>query len=169
MRVRCITHFLCSSITTEPKFRIWFGTVTFGMALTIPEHEMSLCSQLARPAFAALSLTNDLFSWEKERDDAKRDGLAHVINAIWVIMGERSMTELEAKMVCRQKIQDYIVEYVRVVEETRRNRDISSDLRTYIEALQYSVSGNLVWSIYCPRYHPKASYSAVPLSGMEEC
>ena len=126
------------------------------MALTISEQEMELCSQLARPAFAAISLTNDLFSWEKERDDAERDGLSCVVNAIWVIMKERSMTELEAKAVCRKEIKHHVAESVRVAEETRRNCDISSDLRTYIEALQYSVSGNLVWSIYCPRYHPEA-------------
>lgn len=138
------------------------------MALTISEHEMDLCSQLARPAFAAISLTNDLFSWEKEREDAKRDGLSYVVNAIWVIMRELSMTELEAKAVCREKIKDYVAESVRVGEETQRNCDISSDLRTYIEALQYSISGNLVWSIYCPRYHTEASYNNVQLSMMEE-
>lgn len=52
------------------------------MALTIPEHETELCLQLARPAFAAFSLINDLFSWEKERDDAKQNGLSCVINAV---------------------------------------------------------------------------------------
>ena len=133
--------------------------VTFGMALTIPEHEADLCKQLVRPAFAALSLTNDLFSWEKERDAAERHGNPHVVNAIWVLMREHSITELEAQKLCRKKIKEYVDKSVRVSEDTNRNLDISLDLRKYVEAIQYSLSGNLVWSIYCPRYHLKASYN----------
>lgn len=64
------------------------------MAFTIPEEELQLCKELARPGLAALSLTNDLFSWEKERDAAKRNGVPHVINIIWVLMNERSIMEL---------------------------------------------------------------------------
>lgn len=128
------------------------------MALTIPKHEMNLCKQLVQSAFAAISLTNDLFSWEKERDAAKEDGFPHVINAIWVIMRERSFTESEAKSLCREKIKYYVVEYLRTVNDTKKNLDISSDLRTYIEAIVYSLSGNVVWSKYCPRYHSEALY-----------
>ena len=139
------------------------------MALTIPEHEKDLCSRLSEPAFVAFSLTNDLFSWEKERDAAKREGVSNVINAIWVIMGEQSMTELEAKAECREKIKEYVAESVRVVAETRGNLNISLDVRIYIEALLYMISGNLVWSIYCPRYHPEvSSYNDAQLSMKEE-
>ena len=57
-----------------------------------------------RPMFAALSLTNDLFSWCKERDAAKENGQHYVVNAIWVLMGELRISESEAKAVCREKI-----------------------------------------------------------------
>ena len=137
------------------------------MALTIPEEEMDLCKQLVQPVFAALSLTNDLFSWEKERDAAKQNGVSHVINAIWVLMEERSITEPEAKDVCRAMIKENVAKYLLIVEETRNNLDISLDLRKYVEALQYSHSGNLVWSIYCPRYHPDVSYNGIQMSMME--
>lgn len=123
------------------------------MALTIPEEELDVCKQLVRPAFAAISLTNDLFSWEKERDAAKEDGVQHVINAVWVLMKERSITELEAKNLAAVMIKEYVAEYVGIVQETKNNLHFSLDLRTYVEAIQYSLSGNLVWSIYCPRYH----------------
>jgi len=125
------------------------------MGLTIPHDELELSKQLARPGFAALSLTNDLYSWDKERDAAKRDGLEHVVNAIWVIMRERSMTEEEAKKLCRVRIREYVAEFVRVVDDTKKNSHISLDTRKYVEAIQYSLSGNLVWSLYCPRYSPQ--------------
>jgi fusicocca-2,10(14)-diene synthase len=138
------------------------------MALTIPEKEMDLCTQLVQPVYAALGLTNDLFSWEKERDAADRQGLSHVINAIWVLMREHSINESDAKNMCREKIKESVAEYVRIVEATSQNLEISLDLRKYIEALQYSHSGNLVWSMHCPRYNAEASYSDVQLSMMEQ-
>lgn len=123
------------------------------MALTIPEEELALCSKLVRPGFAALSLTNDLYSWEKELAAAKNEGLEHVVNGIWVIMQEQSVSEKEAKTICRAKIIGYVADFLRVVEDTKVNYNISEDLRIYVEAIMYSLSGNLVWSIYCPRYH----------------
>ncbi|KAI1177039.1 fusicoccadiene synthase [Nemania sp. FL0916] len=131
---------------------IWFGTLTFGMALTIPDDEYEMCMEMARSGYAALGLTNDLFSWEKERHDAANSGLDYVFNAIWVIMKERSVSEAEAKKICRVEIKRYISMFQQTVQETKDNAFISKDTRTYLEAVLYSISGNLVWSIYCPRY-----------------
>lgn len=142
--------------------------MTFAMALTIPDKEMDLCKRLGQPAWAALALTNDLYSWEKERDAAEKIGASHVINAIWVIMKEQSMTEFQAQDFCREKIKKYVAEAVRTIEETKTDFDLSSDLRRYIEAMLYSISGNLVWSIYCPRYHPEKAYDNIVLSMMAE-
>lgn len=121
------------------------------MAITIPE-EFWFVSALVRPAFHAFGLTNDLYSWGKERDDARKTGAKHVVNAIWVIMGERSTTEEEAKNICRQKIREYVLKFNDHVQVIKANLELSEGLRTYVEALQYSLSGNAVWSIYCPRY-----------------
>ncbi|KAI1079135.1 fusicoccadiene synthase [Whalleya microplaca] len=131
---------------------IWFGTLTFGMALTIPDEEIDLCMELARPAYVALGLVNDLYSWEKEQNDAIRAGQDYVFNAIWVIIKERSVSEEEAKEICREEIIKAISTYCRSLEETRNDSSLSHDLRTYLEAVLLSYIGNLVWSIYCPRY-----------------
>ncbi|KAK4109148.1 terpenoid synthase [Canariomyces notabilis] len=131
---------------------IWFGTLTFGMGLTIPENEYHLCMELARPGYAALGLTNDLYSWEKERQDAERQGQDYVFNIIWVIMKEQSVGEIEAKAICAELVRGYIDQYRGIVEETRKNTSLSKDTRTYIEAVLLSIIGNLVWSVYCPRY-----------------
>lgn len=80
-----------------PETRIWFGTVTFAMGLTIPDKEFELCRKLVMPGFAALSLTNDLYSWGKERDAANRNGSPNVVNAIWVIMNENSIVRSKRK------------------------------------------------------------------------
>ena len=42
------------------------------MALKIPEDEIDLCRELMKPAWVAVGLANDIFSWPKERDAGKR-------------------------------------------------------------------------------------------------
>lgn len=123
------------------------------MALTIPDKEYELCMELARPGYAVLGLVNDLYSWPKERDAAKRAGQDYVFNAIWVIMRERSVGEDEAKAICADEIRRYTSEYQETVEATRKTIALSKDTRAYLEAVMFSCIGNLVWSIYCPRYH----------------
>ena len=122
------------------------------MGLSIPEHEMDLCKRLGSPSWSALALTNDLYSWPKERDAAAQSGASHVINGIWVLMKEHSLPEAEAIKLCREKIKECVAEAIRTVETTKADNKLSLDLRVYTEAILYSISGNLVWSIYCPRY-----------------
>ena len=122
------------------------------MALTIRDAEYNLCNDLARPGYAAIGLTNDLYSWKKEEAEARRAGQNCVFNAIWVIMHERSVTEAEAMNVCRAEIRNWISIFEENIEKARSNPGLSKDVRIYLEALLYSYVGNLAWSIECPRY-----------------
>ncbi|KAI0555659.1 isoprenoid synthase domain-containing protein [Xylaria curta] len=130
----------------------WYGLLTFGMGITIPENERELCMKLAKPGYTAMALTNDLYSWEKERIAAENLGRNYVFNAIWVIMEERAMNESEAKSICSDEIRNYMADYEQVVETAKNNQKLSKELRKYLEAVLFSCVGNAVWSIYCPRY-----------------
>lgn len=144
--------FVMCAQTNGALIRIWFGTLTFGMGLTIPDEEYQVCMELARPGYVALGLTNDLYSWEKEHQAAERQGQDYVFNAIWVIMRERGVQEEEAKTICAEVVKTYIDEYCGIVERTKNNPALSKEVRAYVEAVLFSIVGNLVWSIYCPRY-----------------
>lgn len=108
--------------------------------------------ELARPAYIALALVNDLYSWEKERKEAREAGQDYVFNAIWVVTKERSAGEDEARAVCHDEAVRQIATFHRTVEASRDDATLTKDLRTYLEVLLLSYSGNVVWSIYCPRY-----------------
>lgn len=71
--------------------RLWHGLVTFGCAITIPEEEEDETKELLTPALITASLTNDLFSFEKERDDV------NVQNAVLVVMREHGCSEAESR------------------------------------------------------------------------
>ncbi|PQE20308.1 fusicoccadiene synthase protein [Rutstroemia sp. NJR-2017a BBW] len=141
----------------------WYGVVTFGMGITIPEEEMEICRKLMRPAWIAVGLQNDLYSWPKERDAAARNGHTHVVNAIWVLMREHKLSVKDAEVLCRRMIKERVAEYVQIVRNNKENSNISIDLRKYIEAMQYSISGNVAWSLACPRYNPAVSFNEAQL------
>ncbi|KAI9891309.1 MAG: hypothetical protein M1814_002822 [Vezdaea aestivalis] len=145
----------------------WFGMVTFGMAITIPEDEIDLCRRLMRPAWVTAGLTNDLYSWEKEYEASLKNGQPDVVNAVWVLMGEHNLTIDEAKDLCREKIKESVAEYVQLVKDNKDNPELSEDLRRYLEAMLYSLSGNVVWSLRCPRYHERFDYNELQLFRMK--
>ncbi|KAH6615376.1 fusicoccadiene synthase [Boeremia exigua] len=129
----------------------WFGMLTFAQGLTIPTFEVETCMRLARPGYEAISLVNDVYSWPKERVEADEAGQDYVFNAVWVVMGERRCDEEAALCICREKIQT-------LIEQFELNLEHSEDLNLSIQSQQYlacvrqSYVGNLIWSIYCPRY-----------------
>jgi hypothetical protein len=122
------------------------------MALTIPESELEICMRLARPGYEAISLVNDIYSWRKERLDAIKAGQDYVYNAIWVVAREQRCGEEEAIAFCRNVVRQRIQQFDAAVK-TAHETELSQNTLHYLEAVRLSHVGNLVWSIYCPRYH----------------
>ncbi|CAI7646058.1 unnamed protein product [Penicillium glandicola] len=145
----------------------WYGMVTFGMGISIPKEELEMCHELASTAYLNLGLTNDLYSWQKEYETAVAMGRDYVANIIGVLMQERKVSEEVAKEICREKIKVTIVDFRKIVADTNARDDVSLDTKRYLEGLLYSLSGNLVWSIDCPRYHRWSSYNERQLDWMK--
>lgn len=127
---------------------------------------MELCRKLTAPSWIAVGLQNDLWSWPKERDAAEQLGQSHVINALWVIMQEHQVDMAGAEAICRQLIKENVAEALKIWEENQFNDSISVDLRKYIECMLFSISGNVVWSLGCPRYNPGSNFNEKQLDWM---
>ena len=136
--------------------------MTFGCGLTIPDEEADICRQLMTPTWVAASLTNDLFSFQKEYNDAQKIGQPYVVNAVWVLMQEKGVSEWEAKLECRRRIKEEVRKAIRNAELVKE-MNVSEDLKNYLELLLYSLSGNVVWSLQCPRYHRNIPYNGLQL------
>jgi ophiobolin F synthase len=137
--------------------RLWHGLVTFGCAITIPEEEADEVRELLTPALISAALVNDLFSFEKERNDT------NVQNAVLVVMREHGCSEEEARQICRERIRVENAKYVRVVKDTSTRTDLCDDVKRYIEVMQYTLSGNVAWSSQCPRYNERAKWNELQL------
>lgn len=136
--------------------RFWFGIITFAMGLTISPDEAERANNITDPAYATLALANDFFSWEKEYIEFKQNPTSDdMANAIWIIMKEHSVDLEEAKKICQDKIRESCEEYVRRHREFERQATgkVSKDLLRYLAALEFSISGNVVWSQYTHRYN----------------
>jgi len=140
-----------------PPSRLWHGLVTFGCAITIPDEEADEVKELLTSALITASLVNDLFSFEKERDDV------NVQNAVLVVMKEHGCSEEEARDICKERIRLENAKYIRVVEDTKKRTDLSHDTKRYIEVMQYTLSGNVAWSNICPRYNAGAKWDELQL------
>ncbi|KAL8794958.1 MAG: hypothetical protein Q9195_002540 [Heterodermia aff. obscurata] len=126
---------------------LWHGLVTFGYTITIPNEEADMTKELLMPALITASLTNGLYSFEKEKGDA------NVQNAVLVVMKEHGCSEKKAREICKDRIRVEVAKYIRVVKDTRTQTDISDEVKRYVEVMQYTLSGNVAWSTQYPRYN----------------
>jgi hypothetical protein len=137
------------------------------MALNILDDEMDLCSELYHAAWLSCGLINDLYSWPKERQAAVEKGATHVNNSVWVLMKQHSIDEKEAIARLRGRIRDCIVRHLDVVEQCKHRTDISPDLGCFVDAMQYSMIANVVFSREWPRYNEGEAFNERQLRWMK--
>ncbi|KAF5376399.1 hypothetical protein D9757_008697 [Collybiopsis confluens] len=146
-----------------------------GLKLSAPERAKA--EDLTRPAYFALVLQNDLYSWEREYREAQAQALndeqsqsidvTNMMNAIWVLMQEHNHLDIAgAQELCRIKIKQYTTEYIQIVENVKGDQSLSVDLVKYVEALKYDIVGQAAWCMTCPRNHPDISFTEEQLEWM---
>jgi hypothetical protein len=132
------------------------------MGMTLTQQEDAQLACIIRPCFAALALTNDYFSFDREMEDAQSSTL---INSIDIAMRLQRLDIPAAKEVVKQTIRKYEGEFMRLISHYARDGTMSDKIQKYLEAMSYQVSGNLVWSLNCPRYNPSYRYELESCQG----
>ncbi len=145
-----------------------YSLSTFAMGLNVLEEDEELCLELTRPVWAAASVANDLQSWDKEYLLAQKQPDSDMVNAVWVMMKQHSVDVETAKELCHQKVKEFVAEYVQTLEYNKIRDDIPETVRIFVEAMQYMISGNLVWGNQCPRYYPEKKLTKLQLARMDE-
>ena len=119
---------------------------TLGICLSTEEQD--LCHDFCLSAGRAMGLTNDLYSWNVERNDpADRQW-----NAVPVIMKQYDLLEEDAIVYLKGMI----------VQHEQRTRQLGAELvarcgstkmARYVDATGLMLGGNCFWSASCPRYN----------------
>jgi hypothetical protein len=126
-----------------------------GVVLT-PE-EMEATGPATYLAFVVLGITNDIWSWEKEkRATQKSRGHNPLINAVQMVMHIQNTDEETAKKVVYEIIRTHEEQYCRVRDEYLTHSQTSPAVKKWFQVLELSIAGNALWSIRAIRYHPSA-------------
>jgi ophiobolin F synthase len=71
-----------------------------------------------------------------------------------------------AKKMVRDITQKYEHQFLERRKQLQEDNSTSEKLNSHLDGLMYQISGNLVWSLNAPRYHPDARYD--PNAGLED-
>lgn len=134
----------------------------FGMGETLTKEKDALLAPIIRPCYASLALANDYFSFDREwAESLSSPDAPKPLNAVWLYMQWQSVDMATAKWLVREATNQFEVEFLEGCRKFRESSGKSNDrLERYLRGLQYQVSGNVVWSLNCPRYHPDWRYEA---------
>ncbi|KAE8853025.1 hypothetical protein PTNB73_10212 [Pyrenophora teres f. teres] len=140
----------------------------FGMGVTLTKEEDAKLESLRRPCFLAIGLANDYLSFDREYLEFSETVETQTLNnAVWLYMQLHHVDVSAAKRMVldmtRQQEDEFLEKRARF---RRENKDISEKMNRHLEALAYQISGNLVWSLNCPRYRPDYRYD--PNTGIED-
>lgn len=141
----------------------------FGLGMTLTPEEDALLAHITQPCYASFALANDYFSFDREWRDAQSQpgGAPKPINAVWLYMRWRGVGAAVAKRLVAAAANRYEARFLELCERFRaEHKPVPPKLDLYLRGLAYQVSGNVVWSLNCPRYHPEFRYD--PDAGVED-
>ena len=124
----------------------------FGLGMTLSQDELTQVAPIARPCYAALGLANDYFSFDVEYEVFKNSSAKAMTNAVWLFMCWDGASVADAKDLVRVTTRKYERQFERLRKENEGA--LSPKLQRYLLGLAYQVSGNVIWSLDNPRYHP---------------
>lgn len=143
------------------------AVMLFGMGLSLTREEDTELATVLKPCFAALALANDYFSFDKEWKEAQEPGAPRPLNAVWLNMQRNGVDIPIAKKLVRDAANRYETSFLKRCDNFRSTHaPISEKLDLYLRGMAYQLSGNVVWSLNCPRYHPEFRYD--PNAGIED-
>lgn len=126
-------------------------TVIFGMELHLTPEEIESTSEFGDCASRSYALTNDWWSWAKERK-ALEDDAVNMMNAVPIIMRLEGVSEQKALGRVKSLISVYEYDLLRRRDHLLAQPGITEDLETCVHALIHMCSGNSMWSSTTRRY-----------------
>jgi hypothetical protein len=117
---------------------------------------------LERAAGYHASLLNDLYSYQREVDAAKKQGSGEIakslVNAVALVMNERGIDEREATRSLEGFISGLEVRFEELHNalSERFSDDEKRAAEKYARTLKQVCAGNAKWSTFCGRYHRRS-------------
>ncbi|KAF9480491.1 terpenoid synthase [Pholiota conissans] len=130
----------------------------WAMGIEITEEESKVVEEFERILGSVLALTNDYFSWRKE----KLQYTDRVRNAVPILMRQYNIPEPQARLLLKGFIVEEEEKAKRIRMKLESRPDLSVDFVRYLDMLELYCGGNCYWSATCPRYNkPQEEEAAV--------
>lgn len=139
------------------------AVMLFGLGMTLTPEEDEKLEDVVYNFYAALGLANDYFSFEREYDEFQHSDATTLTNAVWLYMNWQNVGVETAKNMVREATMTYEKNFLSLCQRFKASQPpVSSKINEYLTSLQHLLSGNVVWSISCPRYHSKSYHDIDP-------
>lgn len=118
------------------------------MDIHLTDEELETVHKFEWTLGGVLALTNDYFSWRKE----KLQTTDRIRNAVPLLMQQYGLPQEAARTLLKGIIIDE-EEKAKRLRMKLEEGEVSPELKRYIEALELYSGGNCYWSATCPRYN----------------
>ncbi|KAF9459022.1 isoprenoid synthase domain-containing protein [Collybia nuda] len=129
-------------------YRVCCHFTRWAMDIHLTDEESESVREFEWTLGGVLALTNDYFSWRKE----KLQSTDRIRNAVPVLMHQYGLSQEVARVL----LKGFIVEEEEKAKNLRKKLEegeMSPDMKRYVEALELYAGGNCYWSATCPRYN----------------
>ncbi|KAI8627396.1 Aristolochene synthase in complex with 12,13 Difluorofarnesyl diphosphate [Xylariaceae sp. FL1651] len=127
--------------------------IRFTCGLHLSAEDLAIADEADRNCGRHMAVINDIWSYEKEVHASqslhKEGGI--LCNAVAILAGDTKISTDSAKRVLYQLAREMEIEQEFLVREALAQRD-TQDMRTYLEGIEYQMSGNEFWSRSTDRY-----------------
>lgn len=137
-------------------FRLLSGLIRFTMKLRLEQQDLDSIKDIEDNCSRHISVVNDIYSWEKELKASQvghEEGAA-LCSAVSVLSAETTLNIPATKRVLWVMCREWECLHKQLVmNRLTSGQSCSYDLKRFMKALEFQMSGNEVWSSMTPRYH----------------
>lgn len=127
----------------------------WGTGIYLTPEEDRIADPISYVAYAALTLTNDLFSWDKEyKAHIESQGSVPLVNAVHTVMVSHGLDQQAAKAMIRDELRAHELRFCQMRDEYKAGPNASSSVVDWFRLLEDTMAGNFIWSVRVPRYCP---------------
>ncbi|KAK2016512.1 terpenoid synthase [Colletotrichum eremochloae] len=133
----------------------YYAMLEFSLGITITDSEYDLMSEAIRHVERCMLLTNDYWSWPREREQAKHQETGKVFNIVWFLMHtNKSWSEDDAIVKVRKMVYEEEQKWVEAKKSLyQKVPNLGRDAIKFLENLHTALAGNDYWSSQCYRHN----------------
>ncbi|TLS25455.1 hypothetical protein PpBr36_06851 [Pyricularia pennisetigena] len=147
----------------------YYAMLEFSLGIIITDEEYALMAEQIRHVERCMLLTNDYWSWRREREQARHQDAGKVFNMVWFLMRNEQRDEDDAI----SKVRDMIHEEERAWVDSKARLysqwpDLRPEVIKFLENLHTALAGNDYWASQCYRHNDWRHVPEIPATGVPE-